>query len=120
VAGLKIVASEHRAVSKGTLKGFVTLTLAGPGGFEITIRDCAWHENGGREYVLFPSVPVIKDERIVRDEKGKQVFKAPIISLGGDRDYRDKLQAAMVRAIYRLVGGGEQPEAGASNVSPFA
>jgi hypothetical protein len=118
MSGLRVTAANFRADARGALKGYVDLTFHGGEAFELTIAGCLWLESNGKEWVNFPGIPQIRDERIVRDDRGKQLFTVAI-KLGGSREYRDKLQAAMVRAIYRHLGG-EQRAAGAPDVSPFA
>jgi hypothetical protein len=99
---MKIVASDFRAFSKNSLKGFVAISFEGEH-LKLTIRDCMWHEKSGREWIGFPAK---------RTEKNGEKSWANLIELGGDRDYRDRIQAAMVKAIYRLLGQGKPAEDG--------
>ena len=101
-----IVASAWRAYSKSTLQGFVTLTLRPSG---LVLRDCSLHEKEGRRWIGLPMRPQLdRDGKQLVSLKDNKPCWSQVVDFES-KDARERLQAAALAAVDRLIGRGSAP-----------
>lgn len=106
---MRIEARNFKAFSKNTLKGFVDIVLPDAG---IVILQCSWHEKNGSEWISAPGKPFT-------DRNTGETRYANIVEWTGP-DAKREFQEAAVKAIYRLLGSGEdRQERPRGDASPF-
>jgi hypothetical protein len=84
---------KFRPYTKNTLKGFADLELSRVG---IVIKECCWHEKGGKEWISFPASFEGKD--------GQTQWFALVEFAQGARQARDEFQRQALEAI-RVAAG---------------
>jgi hypothetical protein len=96
---MKIVASEWREIASGTLRALVTLVMTPPG---LVLKDCSYHEHGGRRWVCLPVKPLLDSEGRQRrhPETGKKIIAS--VAQIATRSARDEFQREALAAIDRL------------------
>jgi hypothetical protein len=94
-----IIARDFKAVTKNSLRGFVTLIL--PSG--LVIHDCSLHEKDGRRWIGLPGKPQLdRDGRQRKDANGKPLFI--VILEIEDRNAKTAFQRQALAAVDALLG----------------
>lgn len=98
-----IVASDWKAVAKGTLQGFCTLTLSPSG---LVLRDCTLHRNlDGSRWIGLPGRPQMTPEGTQRrDPTTGKLAWTPAVEIRGTAERRRFTEAALA-AIDLLLAG---------------
>ena len=110
---MKLCAEDFRGVAKNTLKGFFTLVLPEVG---IRIKECAWHEKNGRQWVAFPAHQYSTKEGELKWQ--------PLVEFvqSGSRELRNAFQDAAIAAVKRIAGGaadnGTSPPTALTTIPP--
>jgi hypothetical protein len=87
------------AVTKNSLRGFVTLIL--PSG--LVIHDCTVHEKDGQRWIGLPGKPQLdRDGRHRKDANGKPLYT--VVLDFADRNARAAFQRQALAAIDALLG----------------
>ena len=97
-AATTIVCTRWRALERNTLQGFADLYIVR---IKMTIRDCALHRKGDKEWIAFPSKPRVRDGAVVMED-GKAVYDPPLVAL--DDDVKERFRDAAVHAIRAKAG----------------
>jgi hypothetical protein len=91
---LTVICSDWKPLQRNTLQGFASVEVVEMG---LVIRDVAIHQKNDRAWAAPPSVPWIKDDRVVRDDAGK--IKYSIILEFPRKEVRDAFSAAVIHAV---------------------
>ena len=87
-----------RRYEKNTLRAFVDLELSRVG---LVLRDCAWHEKNGEEWISFPSRSYEGDDGVTRWQ--------PLIEfVEGAKEARKQFQEQALVAIHAAVAEQER------------
>jgi hypothetical protein len=109
--------AEFKPMTKNTLKGFVRGVLDCGDGLVLEISDITIHRRDGREWIGWPTQPLIdRDGNAVRDAAtGKVKYSAPLVR-PADRDVAARIEAAILEAVRcahpDALGDGEAGEHG--------
>jgi hypothetical protein len=98
-----IHASRWRPMERGSLRGFVALSLQPSG---LILHDCTLHRTAdGREWIGLPSKPQVDREGQHRKDPstGKPLY-SPVVEIQ-DKEARERFQAAALTAVHLLLGG---------------
>jgi hypothetical protein len=96
----RIAASNFRGLERNTLRGFVDLTFLDT---SLTVKDVAFHEQSGRQWVSLPARPVLDTKTGMAErypDTGKIKY-ANILNFSR-RDASDAFQREALAAIARL------------------
>jgi hypothetical protein len=103
--GLRLL--DFKPLRKGALIGFATVEL--PIGLEI--RDCPVCMSRGKAWAGLPGKPQLKDDRVIRDERGKLVYST--ILDWRERGLRDAFSERVVALVRehdpQAFAGGDGP-----------
>jgi hypothetical protein len=80
-----------RRFEKNTLKGFADLELTRVG---LVIRDCAWHESHGKQWIGFPARPY--------DVNGERRWQPLVEFAQGAAAAREQFQKLAIEAIHAV------------------
>jgi hypothetical protein len=99
-----ITASGWKAVSKGTLRGFCTLTLSPSG---LVLNDCMVHAKpDGSRWIGLPGRPLLEADGTRRlDPKSSKPAWIPVVEIKGTAERND----AALAAVDKLLSDGGAP-----------
>lgn len=113
---MNVIASNFRPMARNTLKGFIDIALPDVG---LVIRETAWHEKEGQEWVSPPGRPMVDKEGLARrDQESGKVKYVPVVEFT-TKEARNAFSAAAVKAAYKLLGGGEDKARVVADASPL-
>lgn len=93
-----IVATNWRRLEKNSLRGFCDLSLARG----LTIKDCALHQQNGRECIGLPGKPLIDEDGRHRIDPGTgRRLYVPVIEIG--KEERSGFQREALKAVHQLL-----------------
>jgi DNA-binding cell septation regulator SpoVG len=94
MSGRQIVVSDWKPLRKGSLRGFVTVSM--PSG--MTVHEVSIMQSNGRAWASPPSKPMIdRDGRVMLDDAGKRRY-SPIIAFQS-KEIRDRWSEAVIAAL---------------------
>jgi|AmaraimetFIIA100_FD_contig_91_1345034_length_3626_multi_5_in_0_out_0_2 hypothetical protein len=89
--------TRFRPYERNSLRGFVDLELTRVG---LVLRDCAWHEKNGKQWVAFPA-------RSYADKDGGTQWQPLVEFADGARAAREQFQQQAIEAIHAVVAERE-------------
>jgi hypothetical protein len=89
-----------RPYERNSLRGFVDLELTRVG---LVLRDCAWHEKNGKQWVAFPA-------RTYTDKDGGTQWQPLVEFADGARAAREQFQQQAIEAIHAVVAERENAD----------
>jgi hypothetical protein len=100
---MKIVAIEWRKTVSGTLRAFFTISMTPPG---LVLKDCSYHEHGGRRWVCLPVKPLLDSGRTSAHPSGDGRKNHRSVAQIATRSARDQFHRDALAAIDKLDGRG--------------
>jgi hypothetical protein len=92
-----MVASDWRALDRGTMRGFFVLRL--PSGLEL--HGCTLHERGADRWIGLPAAGQVGTDGRVRVVDGRRLYTAMVQI--ADRHIRQRFQAEALAALDQLL-----------------